>query len=73
MEEKIITEETEVLESAIPEELKKYLEADESSIEKINGVLVELDNKMNSLNNEKIESEKDFDQRLETFKENLAK
>ena len=73
MEEKIIAEETEVLENTIPEELKKYLEADENTLSEIENVLTELDNKMESLNNEKEESEKNFENRLEEFKQMIAK
>ena len=74
MEEKIINEEQEeVLENTIPEELKKYLEADENALGEIENVLNILDERMTSLNNEKVESEKSFEDRLEEFKQSLAK
>lgn len=74
MEEKIINEEQEeVLENTIPEELHTYLEADEETLEKVEKVLNDLDERMDSLQNEKVESEKNFDDRLEEFKQMIAK
>lgn len=76
MEEKILTEETEILDSgvgAIPEELKKYLEADEDTLGKIEEVLTDIDDRIDSLNKEKEDSEKSFEDRLNEFQEMLAK
>ena len=74
MEEKIINEEQEeVLENTIPEELKKYLEADENALGEIENVLNILDERMTSLNNEKEKKKKSFEDRLEEFKQSLAK
>ena len=60
MEEKRINEEAEeILEnnaSSIPEELEKYLEKDETTLSKIEEVLSDLDNRMEKLNQEKIDS-----------------
>lgn len=77
MEEKRINEETEeILEnnaSSIPEELEKYLEKDETTLGKIEEVLSDLDDRMEKLNQEKIDSEKSFDDRLAEFQEMIAK
>ena len=73
MKEKINEETTEVLESSVPEELQKYLEADENAISDIDGVLEDIDNKKESLNSEKEESEKEFDNRLAEFQDMIAK
>ena len=75
MEEKSILE-TEVLESTpniIPEELKVYLEKDEEVLNKLDGVISGLEEDIVNLNNEKEESEKDFEARLEEFKEQLSR
>lgn len=73
MKEKINEETTEVLESSVPEELQKYLEADENAISDIDGVLEDIDNRKESLNSEKEESEKEFDNRLAEFQDMIAK
>ena len=63
----------EITENVIPEELKEYLKADNDVSNKIDERLSYLDEQMVSLNNEKIESEKSFEERLNNFKEELNK
>ena len=72
MEENINVEE-EVLESNVPEELKKYLDKDNEVIEKLDGVIVSLDSDIALLNNQKDDAEKDFEERLNEFKEKITK
>lgn len=77
MDKNIIREEQEeVLEntaSSIPENLKSYLQKDEETLGKIEEVLSDLDRKIETLNQEKIDSEKSFDDRLAEFQEMIAK
>lgn len=77
MDKNIIKEEQEeVLEntaSVIPEEIKGYLEKDEEALGKIEEVLSDLDKRLEDLNQEKINSEKSFDDRLAEFQEMIAK
>ena len=74
MDKKVIIEENEeVLENSIPENLKIYLEKDESTLNKIDETLSNLDEKMNALEKEKVDSEKSFSDRLAAFEEELKK
>lgn len=76
MEEKIIEETEEVLENNagnVPEELKKYLEADEKTLNEIEKVLTDLGEKKTFLENQKEETEKEFERRLKEFTENLER
>lgn len=76
MEEKIIEETEEILENNagnVPEELKKYLEADEKTLKEIENVITDLDDKKTFLNNQKEDTEKEFERRLKEFTENLEK
>lgn len=76
MEERFIDETEEILDNNagnIPEELKKYLDADEETLSKIEEVLSDIDDKKTSLNNEKEETENEFERRLREFTENLEK
>ena len=77
MEEKIKTEETEevldITAGSIPNELKTYLEMDDSTFEKIEEVLKDLDDKKNNLHEEKETSEKEFEDRLIEFQNKIDK
>lgn len=76
MEEKIIEETEEVLENNagnVPEELKKYLEADEKTLNEIENVLTDLSERKTFLENQKEDTEKEFERRLKEFTENLEK
>ena len=74
MEENYVNEELEeILENSVPEELDQYLEADELALGQIDGVLNELESRINSLNEQREASEKSFEDRLEEFKAMIEK
>ena len=74
MEENYVNEELEeILENSVPEELDQYLEADELALGQIDGVLDELESRINSLNEQREASEKSFEDRLEEFKAMIEK
>ena len=76
MEDKILIEDEELIEevsNAVPEELKKYLSYDEESLEKLENILEGMNAKLDSLNQKKIDSEKEFAEKLIEYKEKLEK
>lgn len=69
-------ERTEILEESvniIPDELKGYLEKDNEVKEKLEKVIEDLNGDIVSLNTKRVETEKEFDDRLTEFKEKLEK
>ena len=65
--------EEEVLENSVPEELKEYLDADETALGQIEGVLIDLDERMENLNAEREETKRTFEERLAEFKAMIEK
>lgn len=76
MEERIYDETEEILENNagnIPEDLKRFLDADEKTLSEIENVLSTIDDKKNALETEKEDTENEFERRLKEFTENLEK
>lgn len=73
MDERIIEVKDEVLETVLSDELKGYLEEDEKVNNKLNEKIDNLLNQIELVKKEKEESEKNFEDRLNEFREKLTK